>query len=114
LDPTRDNSLEAPGNRLTSFFVYLEADCLGGTTVFPKVQRPLAEEWCNSLKCHDENGEESQRLEVQPVVGTAIFWYNLDPLGVVDANTLHAGAPVINGTKVGLNIWTRERKYRTH
>jgi hypothetical protein len=25
---------------------------------------------------------------------------------------LHAGSAVINGTKIGLNIWTRERAYR--
>jgi len=46
-------------------------------------------------------------------VGTTIFWHNIDPSGMVDLKTLHAGALVINGTKVGLNIWTRERKYRT-
>jgi prolyl 4-hydroxylase len=52
------------------------------------------------------------RLEVKANVGTAIFWYNVDPDGVVDDMTLHAGAPVVQGTKVGLNIWTRERGYR--
>jgi prolyl 4-hydroxylase len=80
--------------------------------VFPEVWRPRGEEWCRNLKCHDEYGQEVYRLEVEPKVGTAIFWHNLDPSGMVDRKTLHAGAPVINGTKVGLNIWTRERKYR--
>jgi len=80
--------------------------------VFPKILRPKAKEWCDILKCHDENGQELDKLEVQPKVGTAIFWHNLDPSGMVDMNTLHAGAPVINGSKVGLNIWTREKRYR--
>jgi len=100
------------GNRESSFFVYLVAECHGGTTVFPEVWRPSANEWCETLKCIDEFGRDVHRLEVEPKVGTAIFWYNLDPSGSVDSKTLHAGAPVINGTKVGLNIWTRQNRYR--
>ena len=101
------------GNRATSFFVYLVAECIGGTTIFPEIWRPKAMEWCETLKCHDEHGQELFRVEVKPKVGRAIFWHNLDTSGSVDKKTLHAGAPVINGTKVGLNIWTRERKFRT-
>jgi prolyl 4-hydroxylase len=52
-------------------------------------------------------------VEVLPKIGTAIFWFNLDKNGNVDRNTLHAGAPVISGTKVGMNIWTRERNWRS-
>jgi prolyl 4-hydroxylase len=100
------------GNRQTSFFVYLVANSVGGTTVFPEVWRPNALEWCSSLKCKDDSGEEVYHVEIEPKVGTAIFWYNLDPSGNVDTKTLHAGTAVVNGTKVGLNIWTRERKFR--
>ena len=110
-DP-RDESLVEPGNRRSSFFVYLVADCVGGSTSFPKVPRPQRPEWCGAIKCQDENGGEVTYLDVQPKVGTAVFWYNLQPSGEVDYNTLHAGTPVINGTKVGMNIWTRERKFR--
>ena len=53
-------------------------------------------------------------MEVLPTVGTAVFWWNLDPNGVGDDDTLHAGSPVINGTKIGLNIWTRERGVRDY
>jgi prolyl 4-hydroxylase len=97
---------------LTSFFVYLEANCTGGNTVFLEVPRPQAPEWCDALTCLDENGEELNRVEVKPKVGTAIFWYNLDTEGNVDRKTLHAGAPVTSGTKIGMNIWTRERYWR--
>lgn len=100
------------GNRLTSFFVYLLVDCNGGTTIFPRLQRPNSSEWCTQLKCRHDNGEEVGWLEVKPKVGTAIFWYNLDRDGVADEKTLHLGAPVFNGTKFGLNIWTRERSWR--
>ena len=88
------------------------ADCIGGTTVFPEVWRPKPQEWCGTLECHGEDGSDVHRLEVRAKVGTAIFWHNLDPSGMVDMKTRHAGAPVINGTKIGLNIWTRERRYR--
>jgi len=52
-------------------------------------------------------------VEVQAKEGTAVFWHNLDPDGNTDDRTLHAGAPVVAGTKIGLNIWTRESPFRT-
>jgi len=110
-DP-RDESIIEPGNRRSSFFVYLVADCIGGSTSFPKVPRPQRPEWCGAIKCQDENGDEVEWFEVIAKPGTAIFWHNFDAEGVLDQNTLHAGADVLNGTKVGLNIWTRERKFR--
>jgi prolyl 4-hydroxylase len=101
------------GNRQTSFFIYLRANCEGGTTIFPKVARPQGEEWCDLLKCRYENGTEVSHLEVKARVGTAIFWQNFDSQGMLDRGTLHAGTDVWSGEKVGLNIWTRERVYRT-
>jgi prolyl 4-hydroxylase len=113
-DPNQPSfDLGPSGNRFSSFFVYLVAKCRGGTTMFPEVPRPSAQEWCDVLKCHNEDGTEVEVLEVEPKVGTAIFWFHLDPeSGEGDQRTLHAGMPVINGTKVGLNIFTRERQYR--
>jgi prolyl 4-hydroxylase len=109
MDPNmEDAQMEISGNRLTSFFVYLVADCLGGTTAFPKVPRPHGQEWCDSLVCNDE----IEHVEVIAKAGTAIFWYDMDPWYNVDELTLHAGMPVLNGTKTGLNIWTREKLYR--
>lgn len=92
--------------------MYLVADCEGGTTVFPNVPRPAGEEWCDLLKCRDGNGTDVTILEVKATVGTAIFWQNFDSAGVLDKGTLHAGTDVLGGTKIGLNIWTRERKFR--
>jgi prolyl 4-hydroxylase len=101
------------GNRISSFFVYLHADCAGGRTVFPSVPRPPGPEWCDALQCQNETGGEVTRVEIKPEVGRAVFWYNLDVDGQVDGKTLHAGMPVINGTKIGMNIWTRERSWRS-
>jgi len=112
LEPQYVEDIGGAGNRLTSFFVYLLANCTGGSTVFPELARPESPEWCGTVKCHDDEGQEIQWLEVPPKVGTAIFWYNLDLTGQGNRKTLHAGMPVVEGTKVGLNIWTRERRYR--
>ena len=111
-DPEKDKTLEISGNRATSIFVYLLAQCEGGTTTFPKVLRPAAPEWCDILKCEDENGNPVQHLEVIAKEGTAIFWHNFETSGKLDEMTLHAGTDVLNGSKIGLNIWTRERNFR--
>ena len=111
-DAELDEGVKTYGNRESSFFVYLVTNCTGGTTAFTKVPRPKAPEWCDVLVCHDEAGNETEWVEVRPKVGTAIFWYNLDANGVGDEFTLHAGTPVINGTKIGLNIWTRQKQWR--
>lgn len=97
---------------MTSFFIYLFATCQGGETVFPAIPRPKGDSWCGLLKCLNETGGNVEWLEVRPTVGTALFWYNIGVDGEADMKTLHAGAPVINGTKVGLNVWTRERSWR--
>ena len=80
--------------------------------MFPNIQRPQSEEWCDMLKCQNDEGKAVEWVEVLPKVGTAIFWFNLDTNGEVDRQTLHAGSPVSSGTKVGMNIWTRERNWR--
>jgi hypothetical protein len=100
------------GNRISSIFAYLDVNCIGGTTEFPQIPRPLKVEWCDLLVCEDENGDEVEHLEIRPILGNAIFWWNLGTDGEGDARTLHAGLPVIKGTKAGLNIWTREKAYR--
>lgn len=51
-------------------------------------------------------------MEVMATEGTAIFWHNFANDGELDHDVLHAGTDVFNGTKVGLNIWTREKRFR--
>jgi len=74
--------------------------------------RQKHESLCEFLRCRDENGAEVKWIDVKPKVGTALFWYNIGPTGEVDRKTLHAGSVVTNGSKIGLNIWTRERSWR--
>ena len=99
---------EVGGNRLTSFFVYLAAsdDITGGGTNFPMLDAPRDERWCKYVNCDEpwDNG-----VTFRPVPGNAVFWQNLKEDGSGHRGTLHAGLPLTNGTKIGMNIWTRER-----
>lgn len=109
-------------DRRTSFFATLEADhVVGGATYFPFVDVPawgnaakFGRPWCRWIECgSDASGEgaeaEGGRREgvaVKPIKGNALFWVNFDELGTGIDETAHAGEPVLNGTKIGLNIWS--------
>ena len=54
----------------------------------------------------DCDQELSAGITFKPVMGNAIFWRNLDGDGKGLTSTLHAGLPVTEGMKTGLNIWT--------
>lgn len=53
-----------------------------------------------------EGQSEAEGVIFRPAAGNAIFWENLRKDGTGYEETWHAGLPVENGTKVGLNIWT--------
>lgn len=94
------------GNRATSFFVYVAAsdDIVGGGTQFPLLDAPRNERWCEYVNC-DAGWDEG--VTFRPIPRNAVFWRNLKK-GHGDGKTLHAGLPVQRGTKLGMNIWTRE------
>lgn len=83
--------------------VYLKGDCVGGGTSFPKLERPQARQWCEFIEC-DEKGVEG--VVFKPRAGSAVFWENFDGEGRGYKETVHAGMPVIDGQKIGLNIWS--------
>lgn len=111
---------EYGGNRRSSFFVYVHAseDIVGGGTQFPLLDAPLTEKWCKYVNC---DAEMEDGATFRPVQGNAVFWRNLKWVAnkgyVGDGQTVHAGLPVQRGSKIGMNIWTRERcldkKYRS-
>lgn len=91
-DPNKPGSakhLERGGQRVATTIMYLAAPTLGGATTFPKTG-----------------------IEVQPNVGGAMFFNDIDDLGVPDQLSLHAGAPVIEGTKIIMTYWQREQAFR--
>jgi prolyl 4-hydroxylase len=94
------------GDRESTFFVYLAADCEGGETEFTALGMPphLDEGlWARVLEWTEGS------LRWKPKAGAAVFWENLDERGDGLESVLHAGLPVKEGSKIGLNIWTRQR-----
>lgn len=95
--------------RVSSFMVYLEANCTGGGTHFPRLQRPGAGEWCEFLECGGQGGgegEEKEGIVFKPVAGNAVYWENMREDGTGYLESWHAGLPVGEGVKIGLNIWS--------
>jgi prolyl 4-hydroxylase len=88
--------------RVSTFMVYLEANCTGGGTQFPRLSMPADERWCEFVEC----GEHSEGVTFKPRKGAAVFWSNFDKDGRGYKETIHAGMPVTSGRKIGLNIWT--------
>lgn len=96
-------SSSSTSGRVSSFMVYLSANCSGGGTNFPRLKVPEGREWCRFLDC-DGDGEEG--VTFKPIKGNAVFWENLRPDGSGYRESWHAGLPVKEGVKVGLNIWS--------
>lgn len=89
--------------RISSFMVWAGAECEGGGTHFPRLQRPVGEEWCRFVEC----GEGAlEGVVFKPVKGNAVYWENMNREGEGYEESWHAGLPVVSGEKIGLNIWS--------
>ncbi|WP_410211805.1 2OG-Fe(II) oxygenase [Aquirhabdus sp.] len=90
-DPKYEGSakhLAIGGQRVASFILYLSDIAAGGGTRFPNIG-----------------------LEFRPKKGAALLFANTDRHGKPHNNSLHAGMPVIEGTKYIATKWLRERQY---
>lgn len=99
------------GGRLSSFMVYVDTECEGGGTKFPRLDMPEGQRWCQFVECGGEHkasdtDEESGGIVFKPRKGTAVYWENFRPDGSGYQETWHAGLPVKSGYKIGLNIWS--------
>ncbi|MBB3824119.1 hypothetical protein FHR50_000269 [Xanthomonas arboricola] len=79
----------AAGNRLRTVCVYLNAVEAGGQTDFPVAG-----------------------VSVQPRAGSVVCFDNLHADGRPDPDSLHAGLPVVAGTKWLGTLWMRQQRYR--
>ncbi|GLI82148.1 hypothetical protein PoHVEF18_010550 [Penicillium ochrochloron] len=89
-------------NRVASVFIFLEADCTGGETYFPRIESVA------SSLLHEGKAIQNGSFEgvmFKPIPGNALFWINLPGNGTGDKRVLHGGLPVHTGTKTGMNIW---------
>jgi prolyl 4-hydroxylase len=77
------------GQRVATTVVYLSIPEDGGGTKFSEVG-----------------------LEVNPRVGGAIFFNDVDEFGEPEKISLHSGTPVIKGYKIVATYWQRERPFK--
>lgn len=76
------------GQRSWTAMAYLNAVNDGGTTDFPRVN-----------------------LSIPPQAGALLIWNNMKPDGTPNPDALHAGTPVVQGTKYVLTKWYRARQW---
>jgi prolyl 4-hydroxylase len=85
-NPRHREQLQAHGQRIATFLIYLNEDFEGGETEFSQIG-----------------------LRYRGKTGDAIFWANCDMEGRPDPMTLHAGLPPLSGEKWILSQWIRDR-----
>jgi len=80
------------GQRTFTVFVYLKTARCGGWTIFPKLG-----------------------INTSAPPGSGLIWSNVDNNGKGEKLVLHGGEDVTcNDTKIGLNVWFRNRPYKHH
>ena len=104
------------GGRVSTFMVYLqgeESGLKGGGTQFPRlVNSGGSPKWCELVQCQYQHPEaeclveEDMGMVFRAIGGNAVYWENFDKDGEGYPETLHAGLPVEEGVKVGLNVWS--------
>ncbi|KAF2759422.1 hypothetical protein EJ05DRAFT_464045 [Pseudovirgaria hyperparasitica] len=108
--------------RVSSFMVWLQAPERGGGTEFPRLEHPCRgsrdsierREWCRFIDCpveerHGTGQREQEDIGVtfKPIARNAVYWENFDvDMGTPYEEVWHAGLPVDEGVKIGLNIWS--------
>jgi len=85
-DGTDKKYYEKQGNRTWTFMVYLNNTKKGGATYLPKIKKRF-----------------------YPKVGKALIWNNLNKNGEGNHNTLHSGEPILEGNKIIITKWFRQR-----
>lgn len=91
-DPTTEGGkfcYDRGGQRIASFIMYLYTTEEGGETLFPKAG-----------------------IEIKPIKGNAVLFYNCLPDGTEDPLSLHGGAPVIKGDKWIATKWIRKAEFK--
>lgn len=83
-----DREIVKGGQRVLTALIYLNDNFEGGETDFPKIQRVI-----------------------KPKKNKLVVWKNLKDNGELDFDSLHAGLPVIEGTKYICIIWIREQRF---
>ncbi|MBT9316894.1 2OG-Fe(II) oxygenase [Leptothoe spongobia] len=86
LDENSQNEIESYGQRVSTILLYLNDHFVGGQTHFPKLD-----------------------VQVEPQIGRAVVFHNVDAEGQIDPDSIHAGLPVLEGTKTIATLWLRDK-----
>ena len=86
--PYWEEEKERGGQRSITAMAYLNPVEEGGATAFPLLG-----------------------ISFEPRPGTLLIWNNADPEGVPNPQTIHAGMPVVKGTKYIITKWYRSRRW---
>ncbi|KAG0580216.1 hypothetical protein KC19_4G157300 [Ceratodon purpureus] len=86
------------GPRVATIIIFLSNVTKGGETAFPygKSSAKFDDSWSECGK---------SGLGIKPRRGDALLFYTLDPAGRQDTFSLHAGCPVLEGTKWSATKW---------
>nr|XP_022294072.1 prolyl 4-hydroxylase subunit alpha-1-like isoform X2 [Crassostrea virginica] len=80
-----ERSVRLSGDRVATWMFYLSSVEAGGATIFPEA-----------------------KVRVQPVKGSALFWYNIKKNSEKDTRSLNADCPVLIGSKFVCRKWILE------
>ena len=90
-------------DREATLFAYINQSCTECGTAFPSRTVDWSrkdDRWCQFFDCHNE------KLVAKALARSAIYWRHVDQDGNGLPESLHAGLPVEDGFKAGLNLWT--------
>ena len=82
--PNSAEYIHGSGPRIITFMMYLSDVIAGGRTVFPQLG-----------------------ISVQPIKGSALYWFNIHPDLSYDSRNLHFGCPTLYGNKWIANKWVK-------
>jgi prolyl 4-hydroxylase len=85
-----------------------DSGLVGGGTEFPLLRQKMDARWCRFVECPASGHQDGAATVFKPIAGNAVYWENFrsDGSGRGYDETWHAGLPVVEGVKVGLNIWS--------
>jgi TPR repeat protein len=87
--PENAAQLAERGQRARTLLIYLNEEFTGGETAFPHLN-----------------------LRFKPPAGAALIFHNVNALGLINAETLHAGMPPTSGQKWLISKWFRTKALR--